>query len=104
MTGKPEVHAWFIAEEIADDDPLAAVKWRARDLDGAAEVLEGAARSGTVAARADAISPAAGLFTDEAFSIEEVREMWRRSGLSDDDLDAAANVAWELWKIERDGP
>lgn len=104
MSEKPKAVAWFVDDPIADDDPLAHIKQRAAAIWTAAEVLEQAARSGTVAARAGAISPAAGLFTDEAFSIEEVREMWRRSGLSDDDLDAAANVAWELWKIERDGP
>jgi hypothetical protein len=27
--------------------------------------------------------------------------MWRASGLSQDDLDAAANVALELWTIEQ---
>lgn len=55
---KPEVHAWFLGEEITEADPLAAVKWRARDLDGAAEVLEQAAKSGTVAGRKSRPSPA----------------------------------------------
>jgi hypothetical protein len=51
--------------------------------------------------RADVIGPAAALTADEAFSADEVRVMWQRSGLSDADLDAAANVAFELWKIEQ---
>ena len=80
---KPEVSAWWVGEPIADDDPLAAVKWRARDLDAAGEVLEQAARSGTVAARADRIDPAAALAADEAFTADEVRDMWQASGLSE---------------------
>jgi hypothetical protein len=99
--GKPEVAAWFMGEEIADADPLAAVKWRARDLDAAGEVLEQAARSGTVAARADRLDPLADLVADEAFTADEVMDMGRSAGLSGDELDAAAGVAWELWKVEQ---
>ena len=51
--------------------------------------------------RADAIDPAAALAADEAFTTDEVREMWQASGLSQDELDSAANVAFELWKIEQ---
>jgi hypothetical protein len=98
---KPEVHAWFVDEPIADDDPLAPIKQRAAALWSAAEVLEEAARSGTVAARADRIDPAASVTGDEAFTADEVRDMWQASGLSQDDLDAAANVAFELWTVEQ---
>lgn len=58
-------------------------------------------RSEIARLRADAIDPAAAVTADEAFSADEVRDMWRRSGLSQDDLDAAANVAFELWTVEQ---
>ena len=98
---KPMAVAWFVDDPIADDDPLRAVKRRAAALWAAGEVLEQAAKSGTVAARADRIDPAADVAADEAFSADEVREMWQASGLSGDDLDAAANVAFELWQVEQ---
>jgi hypothetical protein len=101
MVTMPEVHAWFVDDPIADDDPLAPIKRRAAALWTAAEVLEQAARTGSVAARADRIDPAAALTADEAFTADEVRGMWQASGLSNDDLDAAANVALELWTIEQ---
>ena len=100
---KPHVRAWFVDEPIADDDELAPIKRRAAALWAAGEVLEQAAKSGTVAARADRIDPAAALTADEAFTADEVRDMWQASGLSQDDLDAAANVAMELWTIEQLG-
>jgi hypothetical protein len=101
MVDKPEVAAWFVDEPIADDDPLAPIKQRAAALWTAAEVIEQAGRTGTVAARADRIDPAADVAADEAFTTDEVKEMWQASGLSHDDLDAAANVALELWTIEQ---
>jgi DNA-binding transcriptional regulator YiaG len=101
VVDKPEVTAWFVDEPIADDDPLAPIKQRAAALWTAGEMLEQATRSGTVAARADRIDPAAALTADEAFSADEVRDMWQASGLSQDDLDAAANVAMELWTVEQ---
>jgi hypothetical protein len=58
-------------------------------------------RATHVEARADRLVPAADLTADEAFSIEEVREMWQRSGLTDDELDAAANAAEVLWTVEQ---
>jgi len=97
----PEVHAWFVDDPIADDDPLAPIKRRAAALWTAAEVLEQAARTGSVAARADRIDPAAALL-DSAFTADEVAEMWQASGLSDDDLDAAAHVAVVLTEIEQE--
>jgi thioredoxin-like negative regulator of GroEL len=50
--------------------------------------------------RADAIDQAAALF-DEAFTTDEIRDMWRASGLSGDDLDSASNVALVLWQVEQ---
>jgi hypothetical protein len=100
MMTMPEVHAWFVDDPIPDGDPLAHVKQRAAAIWAAAEVLEQAARSGTVAARAGRIDPAAAVTADEAFTPDEVRDMWRASGLDQDELDAAANVAFELWTIE----
>jgi hypothetical protein len=101
MDGKPMALAWWVADEIAGDDPLRYIKQRAADHLAAAEMLGQAARTGTVAARADRLDPAAALAADEAFTTDEVKEMWQSSGLSSDDLDAAANVALELWKIEQ---
>lgn len=98
---KPKAVAWFVDDPIADDDPLAHVKQRAAAIWTAAEVLEQAARAEIVAARADRIDPAAELTADEAFTADEVRDMWQASGLSQDELDAAANVALELWTIEQ---
>jgi hypothetical protein len=98
---RPQARAWFVDEPIADDDPLAHIKQRAAAIWTAAEVLEQAARSGTVAARADRLVPAADLAADEAFTAGEVKEMWQRSGLSDDELDAAANAALALWTVEQ---
>jgi hypothetical protein len=89
---KPKAVAWFVDGEISGDDPMAAVKLRARQL---CDPHYQAAR------RADRIGPAADVAADEAFTVDEVREMWRRSGLSGDDLDAAAHVAWELWQVEQ---
>jgi len=101
VSEEPMAVAWFVDEPIAADDPLAPVKRRAAALWAAAEVLEQAARSGTVAARADRIDPAAALL-DSAFTADEVAEMWQASGLSDDDLDAAAHVAVVLTEIEQE--
>jgi hypothetical protein len=98
---RPKVIAFFLGEEIAGDDPHRDVKLRARDIDGAEEVLQQAAKSGTVAARADRLVPAADLTADEAFTAGEVQEMWQRSGLSDDELDSAANAAMVLWTVEQ---
>ena len=57
-------------------------------------------RQAHIKARADAIDQAAALF-DSAFTTDEIGEMWQASGLSQDDLDAAGNVALELWQIEQ---
>jgi hypothetical protein len=101
MSGKPEVHAWFVDGEIAADDPLAHIKHRARDVITAAEETAKAERKGHVKKRADRIGPAAALTADEAFTAGEVRDMWARSGLSDDELDSAANAALVLWEVEQ---
>lgn len=53
-----------------------------------------------VARRAAAIDEAAALAADEAFTPDEVGEMWRRTGLNDDELDAAAHVALTLCEVE----
>jgi len=60
-----------------------------------------ACRAAIVKARADRINPVADVAGDEAFTAEEVTDMGRGAGLSDDDLDAAANVAVALWEIEQ---
>ena len=100
--GKPEVHAWFLGEEIGGDDPLAAVKWRARDLDGAAEVLEQAAKSGTVAARADRIDPAAALFADPAFDLEKTYDV-AEAAMPGADVNAASYIGLVLREVELNG-
>ena len=58
-------------------------------------------RAAHVKARAALLDQAADVAGNEAFTADEVREMWKASGLSGDDLDAAANVAMELWLIEQ---
>lgn len=58
-------------------------------------------RTAHVEALADRIDPGAELAGDEAFSAEEVKEMWRRAGLSEDEMDSAANAAWVLWQVEQ---
>ena len=99
---KPEVHAWFLGEEIADDDPLAAVKWRARDLDGAGEVLEQVTRKAAVGARADAIDPAAALFADPAFDLEETYDV-AEAAMPGADVNAASYIGLVLREVELNG-
>ena len=53
---KPKVVAWFLGDEIADDDPLAAVKRGTLALDAAAEETAAAERRGHAAARADQLA------------------------------------------------
>ena len=50
--------------------------------------------------RADHLAPMSDLIGNTAFTAEEVREIMDRSGLSDDDRDAAANVALVLHEVE----
>lgn len=97
---KPQAVAFFLADEIDPADPLAAVKWRARDLDGAAAVLKETARTGTVAARAEAIDQAASLFGDSAFDPADTYDACEAWGLPGGAVDAAAHVAVTLREIE----
>lgn len=60
-----------------------------------------ACRAAVVEERADVILPASALVGDQAFTADEVEEMWDASGLSDDQKDAASNVAVELWTVEQ---
>ena len=90
MTDKPQAVAWFMDAPIAPDDPLAAVKWRARDNDAAAEVLGQAEREGHAGARADLIGQAAALIPDEEFDLDTAHDV---SGMSWADLDSASYVA-----------
>ena len=57
-------------------------------------------RAAHIEARAAAITPAADVAGNEAFTADEVRDMWQASGLSGDDLDAAANAALVLREVE----
>jgi hypothetical protein len=50
--------------------------------------------------RADAIGQVAELLMDEAFDPEETWDAAEASGLPPGVVDAAGNVAFELWKIE----
>src|SRR5438034_9626801 len=68
---KPMAAAWWVADEISDDDPLRHIKQRAADHLAAAEVLGQVARKAAVGARADRIDQAAALFADPAFDLEE---------------------------------
>jgi hypothetical protein len=51
--------------------------------------------------RAARLEEAAGLFTDDAFDVEETWDAGLAAGLTDDDLNSAGNVALLLWKVER---
>jgi hypothetical protein len=97
---KPEVHAWFLDEPIAGDDPLAAVKHRGRALWAAGEVLEQAALTATVAARAELLDAAADLFGDPAFTLEEAYEA-AEAAMPGDMVNAASWIALVLGEIER---
>jgi hypothetical protein len=102
---KPRVAAaWFMSDEIADDDPLRDIKYRAAAHAQAAEEMEAAIRHGTAVARADALDQVARLAADGAFTVDEVTDMWERSGLSDEDLDASSYIALILRRVELDGP
>ncbi len=91
---KPEVHAWFVDGEIAADDPLAAVKARARQL------CDPHYQAGQLAAR---LYPAADAFGCDALDPETVWDSALAAGMTDADLDAAAYVALTLRCIELDG-
>ena len=99
---KPQARAWFVDEPIADDDPLAHIKHRGRELWAAGEVLEQAARSGTVAARAERIDQAAALFADPAFDLEETYDV-AEAAMPGADVNAASYIALVLGMIERNG-
>jgi hypothetical protein len=92
--------AWFVDEPVDPADPLAAVKHRAAAIIAAQEETDAAARKGHTAARADRLAGVGELMTDVAFTAGEVTEIMDRSGLSDDDLDAAAYVAIVLRETE----
>jgi hypothetical protein len=100
MADKPVVHAWFMDAPIADDDPLAAVKHRARDIDAAAEIVAWAERTGHTEARADLIDQTAGLIPDEDFDLDTAHDV---SGVPWADLDSAGHIALTLAKVERYG-
>ena len=97
---RPQAVAWFVDEPVDPADPLAAIKHRGRELWAAGEVLEQATRKGHTAARADRLAGVGELMTDVAFTAGEITEIMDRSGLSDDDLDAAAYVAIVLRETE----
>jgi hypothetical protein len=104
MADKPQVVAfWMTDAPIADDDPLAAVKHRARAIGQAAEVLAGVTRSAEVTARADAIGQAAGLLMDEAFDPGETWDAAEAAGMPKGMIDSAGNVALLLARIEHEG-
>ena len=98
----PEVVAWWMDEPIADDDPLAAVKYRARAHVDAAEVLAEVTRTGHVSVRADAIDQAASMFGDECFDIEETYDA-AEAAMPGGMVDAAAHIALTLAEIQRYG-
>jgi hypothetical protein len=59
-------------------------------------------RAAHVEARAGRLDQATDVLANGAFTADEVSEMWQASGLSGDDLDAAANVAMVLVEIEEE--
>ena len=88
MTGEPQVAAWFVdVPAPARGEP---------DVD-----YFDADRPRKVRLRAARLEEAAGLFTDDAFDVEETWDAGLAAGLTDDDLNSAGNVALLLWKVER---
>jgi len=79
--------------------PTRGPRW-ARDLDAATEILGQAVRSGTVAARADAIDQAAELFGDSVFDPAETYDAAEAWGLPVGAVDAAAHIAVTLRQVE----
>jgi hypothetical protein len=99
---KPQARAWFVDDPIADDDPLAPIKRRAAALWAAGEVLEQAARSATVATRAEAIDQAAALFADPAFDLEETYDA-AEAAMPGADVNAASYIGLILREVELNG-
>jgi hypothetical protein len=60
-------------------------------------------RTRKVGLRAARLEEAVALFSDDAFDPETVWDTGLASGLTDEDLDAAANVAVLLWRVEHGG-
>jgi hypothetical protein len=99
---EPRVVAfWMTDDPIADDDPLAAVKHRARAHDQAADVLAEAGRSAEVTVRADVIGQVASMFADESFDPGETWDAAEASGMPPGAIDSAGNVALALSEIEQ---
>jgi len=98
---KPQVIAFMVGGEIADDDPHKWIKLRALAISDAAEAWEDAARPVIVEARADAIDQAAELLMDDAFDVESTWDAAEAAGLPDGMIDSAGNAALLLWQVER---
>jgi hypothetical protein len=99
---KPQARAWFLGEEIDPADPLAAVKQRARDIVAEAEERERTARKADVKKRADVIDPAAALFADPAFDLEETYDA-AEAALPGADVNAASYIGLVLREVELNG-
>jgi hypothetical protein len=98
---KPRAVAfWMTDAPVDDDDPLRAVKLRARDLVTASEVLDQVSARADASARASRLAEAVELLADEVFDVAETWDAGLAAGLSEADLDAAGNVAYLLWQIE----
>jgi len=91
MADKPKVVAWFVDAPVDPWDEFAAVKLRGRQL------CDPRYQAGQRAAR---LEEAVGLFADDAFDPEETWDAGLAAGLTEDDLDAAGNVAVALWRAE----
>jgi hypothetical protein len=102
VMAKLEARAWFLGEPIAEDDPLAAVKQRARDLVAEAEEREREARKGRVKKRADAIDPAAALFAEPAFDLEKTYGV-AEAAMPGADVNAASYIGLILREVELNG-
>src|SRR6266571_5531380 len=87
---KPEVIAFYLDAEVADDDPHREIKHRAAAILAAQEETGRAERKGHAGARAGRLDEAVSLFCDEAFDPREVLDTAREAGWSEADLDAAA--------------
>jgi len=98
MVTMPDMTGW---SEVASADGAALGWMAAPDPDEPDVDYFEADRVPKAGRRAAALYEVAGLAADEAFAADEVLDMGRRAGLTGDQMDAAANVAWHLHQVEQ---
>jgi len=99
MAEQPQVIAFMVGAEIADDDPHKWIKLRALAISDAAEALEDAARSAEVWSRAAAVDAVAELAACPGFDLDDVCEAGE-ARVGEAGVDAALGVVAELQQVE----